>query len=1087
MDGPIPSARAAYEALVRSAGLQRPDGRPLHAYRFDKAQFDGVRAVLKREGPRALHGPYSAALFVMFVAEWFRRDRTGGRWDWIAPLAVLGVDYRPSDPRSQVAYSEIRDAAREGLRMWCRPHPKLGSLLLAVVAEAGFPASAIRGNARLAAWLRNSVLSGERGMTIDDAVLAESWRAPETVVQVVAPAAVRLCEAILELRRLSGAVEPNGSEDPVVRLDRTRPTWRAELPFDVEEQDIRSLVEDLVRARASDREGALGVVRRLRREGDVWSCWAGVQLAGVIDQRRLPADLRAELTHSQRFRIAPAGVLREQAKTIAAMERVREEDEERWELRPLVRGFETRLPFGDPLRLVTLQGDRQVTEFTAFAGDPLSDPVVVARTPTPQDLGEAVELEVIGTSSVRSTRSWLALVIRADVFDRVVFGKIFLDLGLTEDGRRVIAFSGRAHLELAGVRLAWRTDAEQDESRRLVLVGKTLRRAKQEVFVGPPEAWILDGEISTRVHRDKLLWRHIGDAQWRSVAEEAPAGHVAFACLREGEVTAATRAHVVPADFNLAADLKRRVVTVSGLIGAKLTARGERELPVRQEGDSAQVDLTSFGAGGDLRLTLRWRSQVEIVLPDPTAQPMLLDPQGRSVTRRRLSLGRLSGYRLLSPNAREICFELRSHDGCQARASRIVDGELPFRAFGDLVRELLGSQTSLDAYVRVTWVGPGDWLAEVGWYDIDQDLVLPESDSPFAAMVELVQPKIMALSLTAPGSGCADEVPRLTPPALRTLLEEQIGPGPWLLLGTTADGRVLRPKPLVDPSPSPSPDGCPLAEALAINSLTKRAKALDELLHAPAGLQESELRLAIDHALLIRRVGAPAVALDLFKSLVRAPVAAVQVLSACSNIDERTAVLGLQEELPLLWCAGPLEAWRAVFTARLDELRRQCAIAGLPGGMAERAVAAALLEIADLQTTLRFHAQGTLLLTGCHSFADPGVTSRLHTQLSASPTELAGQLVARHAESADPPDLSGLSAAASERREVWDGRFDARFYDLQAAPYVTAAMASGRLDYSPELVACCRTAWLFDRDYFEAALISDLLRRAREPAQGPGR
>ena len=189
---------------------------------------------------------------------------------WIAPLQAIGIKYRHADPSSEVSYLQIRDAVRNGLERWRRPVPNSGSLVLAVVGEAGFPAAAVREGARLSTWLRRAVLSAEAGLPVEEAVRQEAWRAPETVVQCVYPAAVRLCKQVVRLRALLPREHSRGGPDAVATLDARRPGWRAELPFDLDEQDVRVLVEDLVRARAGDEARALSVLRRLRRSDMTW-------------------------------------------------------------------------------------------------------------------------------------------------------------------------------------------------------------------------------------------------------------------------------------------------------------------------------------------------------------------------------------------------------------------------------------------------------------------------------------------------------------------------------------------------------------------------------------------------------------------------------------------------------------------------------------------------------------------------------------------------------------------------------------------------------------------------------------------------
>ena len=118
---------------------EQPDGRPLYAYRFDRDDFELMRDVLKTVGVLALTGLHGGALFVAFAAEWFRRDRTGGHWDWRRPLGEIGLTYGQGEQFADVSYHQISAAVENGLRWWRRPALTDGERILAIVKEAGFP------------------------------------------------------------------------------------------------------------------------------------------------------------------------------------------------------------------------------------------------------------------------------------------------------------------------------------------------------------------------------------------------------------------------------------------------------------------------------------------------------------------------------------------------------------------------------------------------------------------------------------------------------------------------------------------------------------------------------------------------------------------------------------------------------------------------------------------------------------------------------------------------------------------------------------------------------------------------------------
>src|SRR3546814_2527090 len=80
-----------------------------------------MRGLLAACGRQFLSDGPGAALFVAYTAEWFRRTREGGHWDWIRPLSSLGVRYHHTGRSSDVAYGEVRGAVERGLRLLMRP------------------------------------------------------------------------------------------------------------------------------------------------------------------------------------------------------------------------------------------------------------------------------------------------------------------------------------------------------------------------------------------------------------------------------------------------------------------------------------------------------------------------------------------------------------------------------------------------------------------------------------------------------------------------------------------------------------------------------------------------------------------------------------------------------------------------------------------------------------------------------------------------------------------------------------------------------------------------------------------------------
>ena len=98
MHGGGPTALDILTRLLRARGLACPNGRPLYTYRFSRDEYEMVGAFLRSQPRHWLYSREAAALVVMHTAEWFRRDRSGGHWDWKRPLRMVGLLYGDPEP-----------------------------------------------------------------------------------------------------------------------------------------------------------------------------------------------------------------------------------------------------------------------------------------------------------------------------------------------------------------------------------------------------------------------------------------------------------------------------------------------------------------------------------------------------------------------------------------------------------------------------------------------------------------------------------------------------------------------------------------------------------------------------------------------------------------------------------------------------------------------------------------------------------------------------------------------------------------------------------------------------------------------------
>lgn len=1066
--------------LLAPRGLVRPDGRPLYAYRFEKTEIDRTGALLRDHGPSVLHDRNGAALIIAYIAEWFRRERSGGHWDWIRPLRTLGFEY---GAHARVQYKDVEAFMSLGLRVWRRPEPTGGERLLAIIREAGFPVASVREDPRISSWLKFSVLSAERGFATRDAVGAEAWRVSDRLAQALFEPAVDLCEKIVELRR---SLPPSDDRaDPVDYLDQNRPNWRDELPFDVESEDIRSMVEQIVRIR-DQASAALDVKRHLVRIGKEWQARAALGLSGRIDLRRLPPSVVEAIRDGRRARIFPRPPYSNELAAVAAIETFEADGAPVHELRAFVSKFDAPLALEAEARLLVQLGMRTAGEFVATGGEALHDPIVALQIEQIDEHANPTNLRVLGSSPVSTSKPVLALAIRGEYLKAVSFSDGFTELGrCAETNRAVISFSGLATFALDGARRSWRTGAESKVQGRLVLVGDLMRNVRESVFRGLPQFWIeLDGHLRSP-KRAELHWRPRGRGKWQPVGGSKPWGNVDLAVIERGELMFATGAAIVPPNFNVSVDRGRRELRVTGLDTNLLAARGASDLSVEFDGNGALIRLGAPAGRATIVLRPRWDAELELTIADPNYDLRLLDGDDTLLPRRAsLSVDGLKGIRVLAALEVSLCMELIASDAPRLIIGRQISIEVPLSAFADTITQLLGSSDSLDARVRLYAIGGSDYIADVRWYAEDVDPFCDFVPNAFSSLASTHGLDIQGIALTHPGDGTVPVIAPSSQAAMRAELSRTLPPGPWLIFGRRRQGAKMRPRIVPAASTPLTAEGTILERAICIAAPASRAAAFFQAYAQPNCLSPGDRRRILDLLVLARREGLPVSSIDALKALDRAPNFATFLLAHCDSLEERAALLDLQRDLPFLWSVTTLADWLSAFSARISHARTQLAEAGISTAIVYRSVLEALSDTVGLRPELAGHAKAVFLTLVAAEMA------REHRSVDGAAVEFLGvrsgdgarreidRLVSRHGDADPPPHglLIPRNKAAQQRH--W-APYDPSFGDVIAVPFAIADHASGRAVLTEQEQRRCRDVWLYDPEFFEAVVpiaIDEILR-----------
>jgi hypothetical protein len=257
-------------------GLSRPNGDMLFSYRTTSVEYASLRGLFSdmlaalQGTPWLLRSPSECAAFVLYAAEWWRREYAGGPWRWTTILDSLGQPYR-------LDVLERTAAVERGLKAWGhRPSGHGKKYLGAIVAHGGLPLQLVaRGDGSIVRLLtrgtRLAQVYGWDGQRLEGFFQAHQQELvqhlrDEEIYRLLAS----VVTMVLSLRRDHRLA---GVSNPVEVLERQQPDWRNLFPIVVEaDQAAEALLAGLVREAA--REVVRGAVypvtamRTLQPAGD---------------------------------------------------------------------------------------------------------------------------------------------------------------------------------------------------------------------------------------------------------------------------------------------------------------------------------------------------------------------------------------------------------------------------------------------------------------------------------------------------------------------------------------------------------------------------------------------------------------------------------------------------------------------------------------------------------------------------------------------------------------------------------------------------------------------------------------------------
>lgn len=226
-------------------GLQEPDGRPLFAYKTSLEEFEALRQLLQNI-PTGQHiSSRSPQAWLLFAAEWWKREYPGGAWRWGPLCEASGLRGIP--------YNQIRQLVIDGHRQW-RLQTTIkneGKRFIGLVAvNGGLPMrlveSAQGGLSGLLRMVTEQALRYElQDEQLRQAIEAQAELLPACYQQApVYELLDNLVKAVLHIRKTYAL---QGAQDPIARLQEECPHWEDLFPIALDSQAAASLIKGLVR------------------------------------------------------------------------------------------------------------------------------------------------------------------------------------------------------------------------------------------------------------------------------------------------------------------------------------------------------------------------------------------------------------------------------------------------------------------------------------------------------------------------------------------------------------------------------------------------------------------------------------------------------------------------------------------------------------------------------------------------------------------------------------------------------------------------------------------------------------------------
>ena len=231
-------------------GLNKVNGQMLFRYRTTITEYEELKVIFSGFFTNLGNATWrhvsreESALFVLYAAEWWRREYAGGAWRWTSIFESLSTSSDCVDALERSVIVEL------GLQAWGhRPSEDGKKFLGAIVAHGGLPLKLLaRGDGVISRLLLSATRKAQMLSWVEQQLVGYFESHRDDMVQHVRTAEIYrlLSEMVVTVLSLRVEYKLAGLGNPVAVLEQMEPKWRERFPIAVDDKSVDPLLVGLV-------------------------------------------------------------------------------------------------------------------------------------------------------------------------------------------------------------------------------------------------------------------------------------------------------------------------------------------------------------------------------------------------------------------------------------------------------------------------------------------------------------------------------------------------------------------------------------------------------------------------------------------------------------------------------------------------------------------------------------------------------------------------------------------------------------------------------------------------------------------------